>query len=106
MEVLMDKYKSYPVIYTREPHAKEGIFKKVDQPTEYYQREEYAKQTREELKIRREILINNMDGKVQDIYGRLPNMIYIIDPEGTIAYHDRWANAKDIDCFLEKRLGE
>ncbi len=106
MERLASLFSEHPVrfivIYTREPHAKEGIFRDLEQPSDDHQRRKYAERAQKELGIHRKILIDTMEGTVQKLYGGLPNMVYIIDPEGRVVFHDRWADAKAVKQALEK----
>lgn len=108
MERLARRYADRPVqfvlVYTREPHAKEGIFRDIDQPADFRQRRDYAERTCAEMNIRREILVDDMEGTVQRLYGGLPNMVYVIDPHGKVVFHDRWADAEAVGKFLESTL--
>lgn len=108
MENLAQQFEEFPVqfilVYTREPHANEGIFRKMDQPADYPTRVKYAERTRIELNVQREVLIDTMNGEVQHLYGGLPNMIYIIAPQGKIIYHNRWADASEVEATLRNVL--
>jgi len=110
MESLAHRYAKFPVefilVYTREPHANEGIFRKMDQPADYPSRLKYAERTCSELVVQREVLIDTMDGEVQGLYGGLPNMLYIISPQGKIIYHNRWADASEAEATLRKVLNK
>lgn len=104
MENLARKFAEHPVkfilVYTREPHSNEGVFKDVNQPTDYDTRHKYAQRTCSELNVEREVLIDSMDGEVQKLYGGLPNMLYILDSDGKVVYHNRWADEQEVDSFL------
>lgn len=49
---------------------------------------------------RRPALALKMDSSEQKAYGALPNMTYIIDPEGTIIYHNHGADIKAVALRL------
>ena len=51
----------------------------------------------------RKILIDDLQGKMHKAYGELPNMVYIIDPDGRIIYRSDWAFPKRIDKILQNR---
>jgi len=51
----------------------------------------------------RKILIDDLQGKMHKAYGELPNMVYIIDPNGRIIYRSDWAFPKRIEKILQNR---
>jgi hypothetical protein len=51
----------------------------------------------------RDILVDTLDGDMHRRYGALPNMVYIIDPDGRIAYRCDWAFPANIKRVLDNR---
>jgi hypothetical protein len=51
----------------------------------------------------RKILIDNIDGDMHKAYGELPNMVYVINPEGKVIYRCNWAFPRNIDRVLANR---
>ena len=46
------------------------------------------------------VLVDGMDEAVHRQYGSLPNMVYVIDKAGKIAYKTTWTVAEEIDSVL------
>ena len=62
-----------------------------------------AKQTQDDYSDYREILVDNLDGSMHQAYGSFPNLVYIVNPEGSIVYRCDWAFADLIEEVLENR---
>ena len=62
-----------------------------------------AKQTQDDYSDCREILVDNLDGSMHQAYGSFPNLVYIINPEGSIVYRCDWAFADLIEEVLKNR---
>ena len=83
-------------IYVREPH-----------PGEHYgphrtweQKLKFARDCREQDGIRTSMLVDDLEGTVHRLYGSMPNMIYIIDKSGKIAYKGMWTDDEEIASVL------
>jgi hypothetical protein len=87
-------------IYTREAHPGERIpfHGKVED------KRARAQEFRDEVGVKRPILIDGIDGTVHRDYGLLPNMAWIINPEGIIAYKASWTFAPDIEDAIDEIL--
>lgn len=79
------------VLYQREAHAGESMFKDVEQPESMEARIELAKKACSELKIATTVVVDDMENSVRQAYGRLPNSAYVIDTGGTIVHKEAWA---------------
>ena len=64
---------------------------------------ELAKEMMSDFGETREVLIDNVDGDMHRAYGSFPNMVYIINPEGTVVYRCDWSFAKKIENVLDNR---
>ena len=62
-----------------------------------------AKQAQDDYSDYREILVDNLDGSMHQAYGSFPNLVYIVNPEGSIVYRCDWAFADLIEEVLENR---
>jgi hypothetical protein len=83
-------------IYVREPH-----------PGEHYgahqtweQKVKFAWECRNQDGIQTRILVDDLNGTVHLAYGSLPNMVYIIDKDGKIAFKAMWTDHKEIESVL------
>ncbi len=111
MEELREKYKDrdveFFVVYSKEPHAGERrYFKKYTQHTSYEHKLGYAKELVEQFGMKVPVLVDDIDETVVHAYGRMPNMVYIIDKEGKIAYKSDWTEQPRIDLMLDELLAE
>src|SRR5262249_39831730 len=83
-------------IYVREPH-----------PGEHYgphrswaQKLEFARECRDQDRIQNPLLVDDLEGTVHRLYGVMPNMIYVIDKDGRIAYKAMWTDHQEIASVL------
>ena len=87
-------------VYVREPHPGEhyGPHKTWEQKLKF------ARDCRERDGIQNPILVDGLDGTVHRLYGLMPNMIYIIDKGGKIAYKAMWTDHEEIASVLENLI--
>jgi hypothetical protein len=64
-----------------------------------------ARLLRNEAGISRDILVDDLAGTVHRAYGRMPNMTWVIDSGGRVAYKADWTSAADVEAFLDRLLG-
>ena len=111
VEDLQTKYKDkdveFFVVYSKEPHAEERRdFKKYKQHTSYDHKKEYACELVKEFNMKVPVLIDDMDEAVVQAFGRMPNMTFVVDKEGTIAYKADWMEASRISGILDELINE
>jgi hypothetical protein len=110
MEKLADQYKDkgveFLLVYIIEPHAQEKGYEHVTQPQNYAERVTLAQATLAECGIRRKTVIDTMNNDFYMTYGGCPNMVYIVDPQGIIVYHDRWTSHTHVGDFLKTNIKE
>ena len=82
---------TFIVLYQREAHAGEFMFRDVEQPEMMEERKELAEKACDELKIATTVVLDDMENSVREAYGSLPNSAYIIDRGGAIVYKEAWA---------------
>jgi Iodothyronine deiodinase len=93
------------IIYSREAHPGENY----SHHRSFEQKKEYGKKLRELDKVTEiPILLDDIDGSTHLAYGSLPNMVYLINREGTVVYKSDWTDAHEIDgmCASLLRLDE
>jgi hypothetical protein len=63
-----------------------------------------ARLLREEAGIGRDILVDDLAGTVHHAYGLMPNMTWVIDRGGRVAYKANWTSAANMEAFLGRFL--
>jgi len=104
IEHLKDKYSKhgveFVVVYVRDPHPGEPGFRQYHQPDTIEQRQQYARELAEMRHMTATIVVDTIDDTTSQQFGSLPNMVYVIDRDGTIAYKATWTMAEKIDQVL------
>ncbi len=101
MDRLAEQYANRAVrsvfIYTREAHPGENF--RHHQSMEDKRRN--ARAFLEHSKVRRQILLDDLDGTAHRAFGLLPNMTWIVGRGGLIHYKSAWTSAADAADALE-----
>ena len=87
------------VVYVREAHPGE----KAGQATTIDEKIGYAKRNKDEYSEKRRIAVDTLEGKWHHDWGLLPNMVYVINPEGKVIYRADWSFARHVDRVLQNR---
>ena len=85
-------------VYTREAHPGEH----VGHHTTFDDKLANAQLLRDEVGIRRPILIDDLRGTAHHAYGLLPNMTWVIGRGGRILYKADWTSARNVEAFLQR----
>jgi hypothetical protein len=85
-------------VYTHEAHPGE----RVPHHDSFETKLANARLLRDEVGIRRPILVDDHDGTVHRAYGELPNMTWVIDRGGTVAYKASWTSAANVESFVQR----
>lgn len=88
------------VLYTREAHPGE----RIGPHRTLSDKIKRAEEARSRLGERRTILVDAIEGTAHLAYGALPDMVYIIAPDGTVIFRGKWNNAKAIRKVLNRLL--
>jgi hypothetical protein len=102
MDDLADRYADRAVrsvfIYTREAHPGENYrhIRSIDD------KRRNARAFVEHSNVRRQILLDNVEGDAHHAYGLLPNMTWIMGRGGFIHYKSAWTSAADVEDALIK----
>jgi hypothetical protein len=106
MEELQDKYSERNVefiaMYVREPHAGERGFPEYRDHESFDHKMEMANELQDLKKVTLTIGVDDMSQEQHTTLGNLPNMAYVVDREGKVAYSNTWQHAEDIDATLAK----
>jgi len=94
------------ILYQREAHAGEYMFKEVEQPETIEGRIELARKSCDELGIATTVVIDDMNNSVRQAYGELPNSAYFIAQGGMIAHKEAWARPDGWPELLRKVVSQ
>jgi hypothetical protein len=87
-------------IHTREAHPGEN----VPHHDSFERKLASAALLAEETGIGRDILVDDLTGIVHRAYGLMPNMTWVIDRGGRVAYKANWTSAANVEAFLTRFL--
>ena len=87
------------LIYVREAH----LDARLGPHENDQQKLEMAEKQREFYGESRKIWVDDLDGEMHKALGELPNMVYVINPDGKVIYRCNWAFSKNIDKVLANR---
>ncbi len=95
--IYRDKGFEFLTIYVREPHPGEnyGPHKNFEQKLEF------ARECRDLDGIVNPVLVDDLGGTVHQLYGVLPNMVYIVSKEGRIVYKAMWTDHEEIRVVVD-----
>jgi hypothetical protein len=102
MEDLVKKYEgkaNFLFIYVREAHPGELI----PEHETYEQKVAQAKMLADRGNTR-QIVVDDVNGEIHRQYGGLPNMSWVLDHTGRVAYKASWTDSVDIDAALEEAV--
>lgn len=85
-------------VYTREAHPGEH----VAHHRTFDDKLDNARLLRDEVGIRRPILVDDLEGTAHHAYGLLPNMTWVIGRGGRIIYRADWTSAANVESFLTR----
>jgi hypothetical protein len=104
MEEMAARYANRSVrsvfLYTREAHPGENFRHHTSMPD----KRNNARAFKAEFAVKRQILIDDLEGTAHRAYGMLPNMSWIIGPGGMIHYKATWTDPADIEDALKYAL--
>ncbi|MDA1001250.1 MAG: hypothetical protein O2807_12150 [bacterium] len=109
-EELQKKYADRDVkvfnLYVREPHAGERGFPQYKNHESYEHKVGYAKELAQIKGMEATILVDEMDQKVHETLGNLPNFVYLVGKDGKVVYKTTWSNAEFVDEYLANLVNE
>jgi hypothetical protein len=87
------------VVYVREAHPGERLAQHENMTDKIAAAKLIAPRYNEH----RRVLVDNYDGDFHRAYGAMPNVVYIIRPDGTIHYRCNWAAPQKVQEALDDR---
>jgi len=106
MHRLQEKYASHDVeflaMYVREPHAGERGFPGYRNHESFEHKMEMARELAELKDMTIALGVDDMSEKQHAALGNLPNMAFVVDKDGKVAYSNTWQHAEDIDAVLAR----
>ena len=85
-------------VYTREAHPGEA----VPHHDSFERKLAHARLLRDEMGIRRPILVDDLAGTGHLTYGGLPNMTWVVARGGRLVYKANWTSAANVDAFVDR----
>lgn len=106
-DVLHEKYDTTQVelfiIYGKELHpADKKHYRTYPVPRDLAQKRKYAEEFAAMTRL--PVLLDGLDNKVLNAYGRVPNGTYVIDEEGRLIFRGTWADSRKIEQILDTVL--
>jgi hypothetical protein len=87
-------------VYTREAHPGENVGHHESLDRKFAN----ARLLRDEIGIKRPILVDDLAGSAHRRYGAMPNMTWVISRGGRVAYKANWTSAANVEDFLVRFL--
>lgn len=87
------------VVYVREAHPGE----RLHQHRNYDEKVKAAKLLKPRYSEHRRVLVDTYEGDFHRAYGSMPNILYVIRPDGTVHYRSNWATAESLRKALTDR---
>lgn len=101
IKALRDKFPEveFLVVYVREAHpgSRNGPHKDMEEKTRL------AREMAAAYGETRDVLLDDLGGSMHQAYGSMPNMVYVVNPEGTVIYRCDWAFTNRIEKVLNER---
>lgn len=93
------------VIYGRELHpADQRRFKAYPTPRTEGEKKAYAQELAATL-TGLPVLVDGLDGAVQERFGRAPNGTFIFDKQGRLVFRGTWADSRKVEHIIDTLLG-
>lgn len=104
MHQLRDKYRDRDVefvaMYVREPHAGERGFPKYRDHESFEHKMSVARELEQLKEMDLPLGVDDMSQNQHKALGNLPNMAFVVDKHGKLAYSNTWQHTEDIDATL------
>ena len=84
-------------VYTREAHPGENY----PAHRSFEHKLSHAGSMRDVLNVQRPILVDDLEGTGHDLYGKLPNMTYVVGTGGKVLFRSDWTDPPTIETALD-----
>ncbi len=106
MHELREKYAHREVeflaMYVREPHAGERGFPDHEDHRSFEHKMEVARELQQLKDMTIPLGVDDMSQEQHARLGNLPNMVFVVDRLGRLAYSNTWLLADDVDSVLAR----
>ncbi len=110
MEQLAKKYGPHHVqfvcLYVSEPHPGERAFRRYEKHTSYEHKLRYARELVRLKAMNVPVIVDALDEAAHRALGSLPNLAYVVDKQGRVAYKATWTNAEHLDEVLSELISD
>jgi hypothetical protein len=97
-----DRDVEFMAMYVREPHAGERGFPEYRDHESFEHKMEMARELRQTKNVTITLGVDDISEGQHVALGNLPNMVYVVDRDGRVAYSNTWLHAEDVDVALAK----
>ena len=87
-------------LYIREAHPGEDL----PHHDSFQRKLDHARKFREQFRVRRRILVDDLDGSGHRAFGGLPNMTYILSSAHTVLFRSAWTDSATVKVALDYLL--
>ena len=104
---LQEKYDTGRVrlfmVYGRELHPGDKVsYRNYPTPRSEHEKLAYAQELGQTVNI--PVLVDGLDDRVLDSYGRAPNAAYVVDADGNLVFRGTWADSRKIEYIIDTLL--
>jgi hypothetical protein len=90
------------IVYGRELHPGDKKFKWYELPKSEHEKLAYAQEFAQMGTL--PVLVDGLDDKVYDLYGKVPNGAYIIDADDNLIFRSTWADSRKVEYIIDTVL--
>lgn len=90
------------VVYSRERHAGEKGFREYKYTRSNTDKKAMAAQMAKTTELT--VVVDDIDERVLDKYGAVPNAAFVIDKDGTMVFRQTWADSRKIEKVVDRLL--
>ena len=90
------------LIYSRERHPGEPGYRDFRHTRTDEEKMTNARRLSQQTDL--PIVADGVDEKVLELYGKVPNAAFVIDPKGRMAFYSTWADCSKIEAVLDRLL--
>lgn len=90
---------TFLVLYVREEHPG----RRLHEHRSFEEKRALARQLYSEEHEHRRVLVDDLGGRAHRALGGLPNMVYVVGPDGVVRFRADWAHPRAVEAVLEQR---
>lgn len=93
------------IIYQKEPHSGQMVFKNIAQPETFSERCKLAEKMKSEFEMPMPVLVDTMRDESRALFTDLPSPVYILDSDGYVRAKFPWPDKDSIQKAVEEING-